>query len=495
MGTYDLLADLPLVVDSYALEGLARDVSSGFLRKTTVIHLHGGGEEGVGEDVVYDAEDHDALQAAGPSLDLAGETTLGDFCERIDALDLFPAEPVRGEISRLYRRWAFHSAALDLALRQAGRPLHDVLGRTPQPGRVRQLAAPRASTTAPPTRAEIERLLERYPTLRFKLDPTPAWDDALDRRRSSATGAIDSLDYKGHYKGTIVDNPADPVFYRRVAEALPGRLARGPRPRGGRHRRGAGAAPRPHHVGRADPLDRRHRGAAVRAADGERQALALRRAAAPAARATTTAPSTASARTAGGSSSSAPGAGRRSTSPRSSIRDTPNDLAPGGYNETEPPDGLPASPLEPRAVARPASAGRTDRGASRHAAALRRACFRLACGAFLRRRRSRRRSPASTSAVRASRSRGCSDSPGCARRPRGPRCCCRARARSTRFGMRFALDLVWLDRDGRVVRVDRAVPPRRVRALPRRARSSSCRRAPCDRHPGTAYCSADWRVD
>jgi uncharacterized protein len=32
------------------------------------------------------------------------------------------------------------------------------------------------------------------------------------------------------------------------------------------------------------------------------------------------------------------------------------------------------------------------------------------------------------------------------------------------FGMRFALDLVWLDGDGQVVRVDRAVPPCRVRA-------------------------------
>jgi uncharacterized protein len=32
------------------------------------------------------------------------------------------------------------------------------------------------------------------------------------------------------------------------------------------------------------------------------------------------------------------------------------------------------------------------------------------------------------------------------------------------FGMRFALDLVWLDADGRVVRVDRDVPPRRLRA-------------------------------
>ena len=38
------------------------------------------------------------------------------------------------------------------------------------------------------------------------------------------------------------------------------------------------------------------------------------------------------------------------------------------------------------------------------------------------------------------------------------------------FGMRFALDLVWLGRDGRVVRVDHAVAPRRMK-LCVRARS------------------------
>jgi uncharacterized membrane protein (UPF0127 family) len=36
--------------------------------------------------------------------------------------------------------------------------------------------------------------------------------------------------------------------------------------------------------------------------------------------------------------------------------------------------------------------------------------------------------------------------------------------------MRFALDLIWLDRDGRVVRVDRDVPPGRMRSC-LRARS------------------------
>jgi uncharacterized protein len=38
------------------------------------------------------------------------------------------------------------------------------------------------------------------------------------------------------------------------------------------------------------------------------------------------------------------------------------------------------------------------------------------------------------------------------------------------LGMRFALDLVWLDAAGRVVRVDRAVAPRRARAC-RQARA------------------------
>ena len=38
------------------------------------------------------------------------------------------------------------------------------------------------------------------------------------------------------------------------------------------------------------------------------------------------------------------------------------------------------------------------------------------------------------------------------------------------FGMRFPLDLVWLDEAGRVVRIDRRVPPCRVRSC-RRARS------------------------
>ncbi len=37
----------------------------------------------------------------------------------------------------------------------------------------------------------------------------------------AATGAVDSVDFKGAYKGTIVDQDADPVLYQRVVDAFP----------------------------------------------------------------------------------------------------------------------------------------------------------------------------------------------------------------------------------------------------------------------------------
>ena len=215
MALFDQLAGLPIEVDSYELEGLERDVSSDFTRLTTVIHLRGGGEEGVGEDVVYDALDHIALQESGPVHDLTGPTTLGEFCELIHALDLFPAPPVR-EVSPLYRRWAFESAALDLALRQAGTSLHEHLNVKPEP--VTFVVSLRLGD--PPSIEPVRRRLEIYPSLRFKLDPVSAWTPELIDELV-ATGAVDSVDLKGLYKGSVVDQGADPVLYERVATAFP----------------------------------------------------------------------------------------------------------------------------------------------------------------------------------------------------------------------------------------------------------------------------------
>ena len=40
---------------------------------------------------------------------------------------------------------------------------------------------------------------------------------------------VDTLDLKGQYKGTVVDNPADPVLYGLVAESSRRRGSRIPR--------------------------------------------------------------------------------------------------------------------------------------------------------------------------------------------------------------------------------------------------------------------------
>ena len=215
MSTYDLVADLPVRIEGYTLEGLVQDVSSDFTRKTTIIDLQGGGEQGVGEDVVYDAVDHEIAQDEGPTLPLAGDWTIRSFSEHLATLDLFCKEPVR-DVSRLYRTWAYESAALDLALRQAGEPLHAVIGRTPRP--LTFVVSLRLGE--PPSLEPVTRRLERYPSLRFKLDPTPSWDAEI-LAGLVATGAVDSLDFKGLYEGTVVDNPADPDFYLRVIDEFP----------------------------------------------------------------------------------------------------------------------------------------------------------------------------------------------------------------------------------------------------------------------------------
>jgi L-alanine-DL-glutamate epimerase-like enolase superfamily enzyme len=215
LSTWEQLAGLPLQIDGYALEPRMAKVSSAFERKTTVIRLYGAGEDGVGEDVTYDGADQEILQQAGPTLPLAGRFTLASFSERLAELSLFPAPPQR-EVSQRYRTWAYESAALDLALRQADTSLHAALARDPEP--VRFVVSLRLGE--PPSLDPLTKRLERYPGLRFKLDPTSSWDERLIAELV-ATGAVDSVDFKGFYSGSIVDQPADPLLYGRVAEAFP----------------------------------------------------------------------------------------------------------------------------------------------------------------------------------------------------------------------------------------------------------------------------------
>jgi len=220
VSTWERLAELPLQVERCTLRGLELPFSEEFVRSTTLITLHGDGHEGTGEDVTYDGLDHVAFQDAAGSLELGGSYTLDSFSRHLEEAELWPAPPVR-EPSRAYRRWAFESAALDLALRQEGRSLAEQLEREPAPlTYVVSMRLGSFDSEEPETPERLVRLVERYPRTRFKLDPTNTWSDDLIGELA-ATGVVDSLDLKGQYKGTPVDVATDPELYAKVCEAFP----------------------------------------------------------------------------------------------------------------------------------------------------------------------------------------------------------------------------------------------------------------------------------
>ena len=217
---YDRLAALPIEIETYELTAHDREYGE-FTRPSTVIHLRGAGREGIGEDVVYDVLDHISHRDAGTVLELAGPSTLGEACELLGTLDLFPTPPER-EPSRHYRRWAYESAALDLALRQNGLALWEVVERDPQP--LRFICSTRLGgfgEDAPGSSTEaIRRRLERYPGLEFKLDPENDWSAELIAEIKEIA-SVRVLDLKGLYRGTPVDVETDPELYAAVAEAFP----------------------------------------------------------------------------------------------------------------------------------------------------------------------------------------------------------------------------------------------------------------------------------
>ena len=218
---WERLAALPLDIDSYELSGHDREYGS-FTRPSTLVHLRGGGEEGLGEDVVYDVLDHFAHRDGGTPHDFSRVVTLGDFCALVGELDLFGAAAPGMEASRHYRRWAYESAALDLALRQAGLPLHEALGRDPAPlnfvcsTRLTVFESEEGSSTRP-----LRDRLAKYPDLGFKLDPENDWTAELIAE-IEGLAPVRVLDLKGHYRGTPVDVETDPELYAAVAEAFPG---------------------------------------------------------------------------------------------------------------------------------------------------------------------------------------------------------------------------------------------------------------------------------
>jgi L-alanine-DL-glutamate epimerase-like enolase superfamily enzyme len=215
------VADLPLTITEHRWESVMPPDEPEHGRY--ILSLSDGTSEGLGEEVGGTMMDADgAFIALAPSLPLTGSWTLASFSDHVAGLDLWP-EPPEWEMARRLRRWAFESAALDLALAQNGRSLADALGRVSRPVRfVNSLGL-----GDPPSFATIGRRLERYPDLRFKLDAQPSWSASLIAE-VAATNAVDVIDFKGRYGIEVEDEAALVAMYREVVARFPDAILEDP---------------------------------------------------------------------------------------------------------------------------------------------------------------------------------------------------------------------------------------------------------------------------
>jgi L-alanine-DL-glutamate epimerase-like enolase superfamily enzyme len=334
------LAGLALVIEACEYDRLNAVLAYETERITTHVRLAGAGSEGLGEDISVFREDGTTLHETRPALALEGEWTLAGFCDHLATLELWP-QPPEWPGARHYRNWAFESAALDLALRQAGRPLHDVLGLQPQPVRfVNSLGLGKEPSIEP-----LRRRLARAPGVRFKIDAEATWAPALVDE-VAATGAVDTIDFKGQYGIEVEDPEALGALYDRVLAAFPHAYLEDPHDlpeiaqRLGDHlERVSYDAPihSAEDIG-ATPLAARVVNIKPSRIGGLRALLEVY---ARCAR---------ERRPAYGGGMGELGVGRGQVELLAALfhADAPNDVAPSAYNQDDPPGDLPSSPLTPR---------------------------------------------------------------------------------------------------------------------------------------------------
>jgi hypothetical protein len=197
----------------------------------------------------------------------------------------------------------------------------------------------------PPTIDPVRRRLERYPTMRFKLDPTSSWTDELVAELVE-TGAVDSVDFKGRYTGTIVDQPADPELYERVVRAFPEAWYEDPALTEETDRI---LAPHRDRITWDEPI---HSVADIEALPFPPRMVNIKPSRFGTLRALLEAYHYCEQRDigiyGGGQFELGPGRGQIQYLASLFHPDTPNDVAPVGFHDPDPRPGLPPSPLEPR---------------------------------------------------------------------------------------------------------------------------------------------------
>jgi hypothetical protein len=219
------MLSLKLHIQKIDLQGLKLQTSSGWQRQTTTVILSGLGHKGFGEDVTYASDEQVAFQQAGPPTGLCGNFTLASFSAALDALSAqqwFSTEPAQ-EAAWHYRRWAFESAALDLALRQAGLSLADWV----QSSALSTNFVHSVGLGEPPSVEILRARITQVPGLRFKLDYQASWDHELVNQLHDLN-AVDVVDFKGHYHGSFSGPAPDADAYAMVAECLPNAILEDP---------------------------------------------------------------------------------------------------------------------------------------------------------------------------------------------------------------------------------------------------------------------------
>ena len=238
MATFDALADLPLEIEGYELEGL--EFETGELRTADDGRSTSGAaaRRGSARTSSTTPSTTSPCRTPAPTLDLTGHATLGEFCEFIGGVDTFPrraasatsrATTGAGPSSRRRSTWR-------CARRGSASPRRSAASRGRSTSSARCASSARRGRAAPRS-SRCGASSTAYPDLRFKLDPTNDWDDELIAELVE-TGAVDSLDLKGFYKGTAGRRRDRPRALREADRGLPRRLARGPR----RQRRDPAAA-------------------------------------------------------------------------------------------------------------------------------------------------------------------------------------------------------------------------------------------------------------
>ena len=186
-----------------------------FDRVTTQVRLVGRGADGLGEDVSVFREDGNTLHRDGALAAARGRVDAG----RILQPPHFP-RAVAGA-SGVGRGAALSQLGIRVGgARPRAAPGGPLAARRTGAGAATGALCNSLGLGKEPSIEPVRRRLVRFPGMRFKLDAEATWAPALVEE-VAATGAVDTIDFKGHYGFEVSDREALGALYDQVLAAFP----------------------------------------------------------------------------------------------------------------------------------------------------------------------------------------------------------------------------------------------------------------------------------